>query len=149
MNLAMVVWLVLFVAFLGLEAMTAGLTSVWFAGGALAAALAALSGGNIVLQLVLFIGVSLVLLVFTRPLAMRSMKNSKEETNVNSLIGRTAVVTQCIDNRAQTGQVRINDVEWLARTEQDGQIIPERMVVEILRVQGVTLIVKEVKEETR
>ena len=144
MNNALIIWLIIFVSFLVIEAMTAGLTSIWFAGGALAAAVAAYLGGNIFLQLGLFIGISVVLLLFTRPLAIKSMKSHKEETNVNSLIGKSAVVTQGIDNLAQTGQVRINDVEWLARTEEDSVKIPAEKIVKIIKVEGVKLIVKEI-----
>ena len=144
MNNALIIWLIIFVSFLVIEAMTAGLTSIWFAGGALAAAVAAYLGGNIFLQLGLFIGISVVLLLFTRPLAVKSMKSHKEETNVNSLIGKSAVVTQGIDNLAQTGQVRINDVEWLARTEEDSVKIPAEKIVKIIKVEGVKLIVKEI-----
>ena len=66
---------------------------------------------------------------------------------MNSLIGKKAVVIQKIDNLSQTGQVRINDIEWMARTESDGETIPEESVVEIEAVRGVKLIVKKCKEE--
>ena len=69
------------------------------------------------------------------------------ETNVNSLPGRTAVVTEKIDNLAQTGKVRINDVDWLARSTGDTVIIPEKSVVEVIEVQGVKLIVKEIRKK--
>ena len=62
-------------------------------------------------------------------------------------IGKKAVVIQKIDNLSQTGQVRINDIEWMARTESDGEKIPEESVVEIEAVRGVKLIVKKCKEE--
>ena len=68
-------------------------------------------------------------------------------TNVNSLMGQSAVVIQKIDNLAQTGQVRINDIEWLARTSDDKEIIPEKTVVTITEVRGVKLIVKVKKED--
>ena len=97
--------------------------------------------------MLLFLAVSLVLLFFTRPLAVRYMKRGIPRTNVNSLIGKKAVVIQKIDNLSQTGQVRINDIEWMARTESDGETIPEESVVEIEAVRGVKLIVKKCKEE--
>ena len=79
--------------------------------------------------------------------AARYMKRGIPRTNVNSLIGKKAVVIQKIDNLSQTGQVRINDIEWMARTESDGEKIPEESVVEIEAVRGVKLIVKKCKEE--
>ena len=137
------VWLILLAVLLVVEAITAGLTTIWFAGGALVAALAASFGAGVVLQLLLFLVVSVVLLVFTRPLAVKYMNKDLEKTNVNSLLGKTAVVTQEIDNLAQTGQVRINDIEWTARTCDNSIKIPKDAVVEIEDVQGVKLIVKK------
>lgn len=137
------VWLILLAVFLVVEAITAGLTTIWFAGGALVAALAVYFGAGVVLQLLLFLVVSVVLLVFTRPLAVKYMNKDLEKTNVNSLLGKTAVVTQEIDNLAQTGQVRINDIEWTARTFDNSIKIPKDAVVEIEEVQGVKLIVKK------
>jgi membrane protein implicated in regulation of membrane protease activity len=71
------------------------------------------------------------------------MNKDLEKTNVNSLLGKTAVVTMDIDNLAQTGQVRINDIEWMARTSDDNIRIPKQAVVEIEEVQGVKLIVRK------
>ena len=87
--------------------------------------------------------VSLVLLFFTRPVALKLMNKDTEKTNVNSFPGKTAVVIQKIDNLAQTGQVRINDIEWLARTPDDNVTIPEGTVVVIKEVHGVRLIVEK------
>ena len=75
------------------------------------------------------------------------MNKDLEKTNVNSLIGKKAVVTEKIDNLAQTGQVKINDVEWMARSFFDGETIPKSTVVVIEEIHGVTLYVKEFKEE--
>lgn len=140
-------WLGILAVLLIIEAATVGLVTVWFAGGALAAAIASGAGAGAVTQWLPFLAVSLVLLFFTRPLAVRYMKRGIPRTNVNSLIGKKAVVIQKIDNLSQTGQVRINDIEWIARTESDGEKIPEESVVEIEAVRGVKLIVKKCKEE--
>ena len=75
-------------------------------------------GGGIVVQLLLFFGVSVVLLIFTRPLAVRYMNKGVEKTNAESLLGKRAVVIQPVNNLAQTGQVRINDIEWTAHGPQ-------------------------------
>ena len=143
----LLLWLGILAVLLIIEAATVGLVTVWFAGGALAAAIASGAGAGAVTQWLVFLGVSLVLLFFTRPLAVRYMKRGIPRTNVNSLIGKKAVVIQKIDNLSQTGQVRINDIEWMARTESDGEKIPEESVVEIEAVRGVKLIVKKCKEE--
>ncbi|MDO4339196.1 MAG: NfeD family protein [Eubacteriales bacterium] len=140
------IWLALLAVLLIIEAITAGLTTIWFAGGALVAAVASFAGAGLAVQLVLFLTVSLVLLIFTRPLAVKFMNKGVEKTNVNSLIGARAIVIQEINNLEQTGQVRINDIEWMARTALDGQTIPEKTIVTIKEVQGVKLIVEESKE---
>ena len=142
-----ITWLVILAVLLVIEAITTGLTTVWFAGGALAAALASNFGAGFVVQLVLFLGISLILLIFTRPLAVRYMSRDLEKTNVNSLVGKRAVVTQEINNLAQSGQVRIGDIEWMARTSTEGITIPQNTVVEIESVNGVKLIVHEYRKE--
>lgn len=138
-----IIWLGILAVLLIIEGLTTALTTIWFAGGALAAAVAAGFGAGIVPQLLLFFAVSLVLLFFTRPVALKLMNKDTEKTNVNSFPGKTAVVIQKIDNLAQTGQVRINDIEWLARTPDDNVIIPEGTVVVIKEVHGVRLIVEK------
>ena len=104
------IWLGILALLLVVEAITAGLTTIWFAGGALVAAIACYAGANLTVQILLFLCVSLVLLIFTRPLAMKYFNKETIQTNANSLIGKKAVVIQEIDNLAQTGQVRINDI---------------------------------------
>lgn len=141
-----IIWLGAVAVLLVIEAITTGLTTIWFAGGALVAGIAAYAGAGLTLQLILFLCVSLVLLFFTRPLAVKYMNKGLEKTNVNGLLGKTAVVIQEIDNLAQTGQVRIGDVEWMARTSSDAQKIPVNAVVIIKKISGVKLIVEEKKE---
>lgn len=139
-------WLALLAVLLIIEAVTAGLTTIWFAGGALVAALVSYFGAGQLVQIFTFLIVSMLLLIFTRPLAVRYMNKSVSNTNVNSLIGRKAVVTQQIENLAQTGQVKINDIDWTARSMDDKIIIPEKTVVVIKEVKGVKLFVEEYKE---
>ena len=83
-----IIWLAILAFFLVVEAITAGLATIWFAGGALAAAIAAYLGAEIWLQILLFLAVSIILLIFTRPLAVKYMSKDLEKTNVNSLIGK-------------------------------------------------------------
>ncbi len=148
MDIAMgpLIWLGIVALFLIIEAATVGLTTIWFAGGALIAAIAAWIGAGEAVQWILFIAVSLVLLIFTRPVAVRYMNKDVEKTNVERLIGQKAIVIQKVENLAQTGLVRVGDVEWMARTKSDDVQIPEKVVVVIKEVQGVKLIVEEVKE---
>ncbi|WP_295310505.1 NfeD family protein [Blautia sp.] len=140
--MAPIMWLGILAVLLVIEGLTTALTTIWFAGGALIAAIAAGLGLGIVPQLLLFFCVSLVLLLFTRPAALKLMNKGTEKTNVEGLLGKSAVVIQQIDNLAQTGQVRINDIEWMARTSDDSVTIPVGTVVVIEAVHGVRLIVR-------
>ena len=145
--MAPMLWLVLLAVLLIMEAVTAGLTTIWFAGGALIAALASYFGAGLLVQIFVFLGISFVLLIFTRPIAVKYMNHNVENTNVNSLLGQKAVVTQQIHNLTQTGQVKINDIDWIARTYNDDIIIPEDAIVIIKEVKGVKLIVEPYKED--
>ena len=136
------VWLGVLAVLLAAEAVTAGLTTIWFAGGALAAAVASYFGAGLGVQLVLFLAVSCVLLILLRPIAVRYFNKDTTKTNAASLIGKKAVVIQEISNLEQKGKVRINDIEWTARTAEDGQKIPAGAVVNILEIRGVKLIVE-------
>ena len=129
-----VYWLIALVVFLVIEAATLGLATIWFAGGALVALIAAMCGAGIVIQIVLFLVVSLILLFFTRPLAVRFLNKDTLKTNVDRVVGMEGVVTEEISNLAGTGKVSL------------GGTIPVDAVVTVLRVEGVKLIVK-VKEK--
>lgn len=141
-----VYWLIALVVFLVIEAATLGLATIRFAGGALVALIAAMCGAGIVIQIVLFLVVSLVLLFFTRPFAVRFLNKDTLKTNVDRVVGMEGVVTEEISNLAGTGKVSIGGNMWTARTENEGGTIPVDAVVTVLRVEGVKLIVK-VKEK--
>ena len=140
-------WLLLAAVFILIEIISLGLTTIWFAGGALAAFIATFFGASIGVQCALFLILSLVLLACTRPIALRYMKPGMTRTNADSLIGRTAVVTKQIDNLAQTGEVMIADVSWTARSREESCIISNGSKVRICAIEGVKLIVEEIKEE--
>ncbi|MBR2527760.1 MAG: NfeD family protein [Blautia sp.] len=142
-----IIWLMIVVVLVIIEAMTFGLTTIWFAGGALCAAVMSYLKYGIYPQLAVFFGASFFLLVVTRPLAVRFMKKGMPKTNVNSMIGRTAKVIERIDNLAQTGRVRVNDIEWKAQSVEDGKTIETGTIVEVKEVRGVRLIVDIAKTE--
>ncbi len=136
-----ILWLILLCVLLVIELITLGLTTIWFAGGALAAFLAALGGAQQGVQLGLFAGVSLVLLLVTRPLAVRFLKKNKTATNAESLLGEQAVVTCEINNLLGQGTVQVRGMEWTARTLTEDETIEKDAVVSILKIEGVKLIV--------
>jgi membrane protein implicated in regulation of membrane protease activity len=142
-----IIWLILVVVLLAVEAATLGLTTIWFAGGAVAAFIAACLGLGVLTQLIIFVALSCVLLVVTRPLAVRYMKKDHTRTNADSLVGQSALVTKTIDNLAQCGEVMIADVGWIARNTVDDSVIPAGSKVKICAIEGVKLMVEMIKEE--
>ena len=114
-----VIWLFIVVVMAVIEIITLGLTTIWFAGGALAAFVASLLGANLIVQIVLFIVVSVGLLALTRPLAVKFLNKDRESTNAESLIGKRAVVKLEIDNLNAQGMVSVNGQEWTARAYEE------------------------------
>ena len=141
------VWLIALVAFVVIEIATMGLTTIWFAGGALIALILALAKISFYVQIGAFLVISIVLLVCTRPLAMKFFNGKREKTNVDSIIGKQAIVLAEIDNLKEEGQVILNGMEWSARAYEDGTIIPTGAVVEVKEIRGVKLMVMEKGKE--
>lgn len=140
------VWLFVFVILVAVEIVTMGLTTIWFAGGALVATLIAAAGGPLWMQMVFFVAVSAVLLFFTRPIAVKYFNKERVRTNVESLIGKQAIVISEIDNIYGSGQVTVGGQEWSARSSKQDVKIPVGVIVIILAIDGVKLIVEERKE---
>ena len=140
-------WLIVLVVMIGIEIITMGLTSIWFAGGALVAFVLALFHVPFVLQLVVGLVVSLILLFFTRPVVVKYFNKERIRTNVEGMIGSQAIVVSEIDNLQGVGRVTTGGKVWSARTMQDGLKLPVGTVVIIRAVSGVKLIVEERKEE--
>lgn len=138
----MIFWLVLLIIAIVTEVLTLGLTSIWFAGGALVSLLVTILRAPIWLQVILFFLVSLLLLFFTRPVAVKYFNRDRVKTNVESLIGRQAVVIGEIDNLQGIGQVTLNSQEWSARSVEDTVRIPVGCVVDVVAINGVKLMVK-------
>lgn len=138
-------WLIVIVVMAIIEIITLGLTTIWFAGGALVAFLANLFGAGLPVQIVLFIVVSFLLLAFTRPFAVKYINKGKVPTNAESLIGKSAIVLEEINNLKAQGAASVNGQEWTARSVED-TVIAKDTVVEIVEIKGVKLMVK-VKEQ--
>lgn len=134
------IWISIAVIFAVVEALTMGLTTIWFSGGALVAAVVSMVTGSILIQVVVFLAVSIVLLYFTKPLAEKKLHVGTEKTNVDAVIGRRGVVTQEI-KPMYPGQVRVWGQDWTAVADVQGETIPVDSEVVILRVEGVKLVV--------
>lgn len=139
-------WLVALVLFIVIEIATMGLTTIWFAGGALLAVVASALGLPLAAQIVLFFAVSFILLYFTRPIAVKYFNKDRVKTNAESLVGRQAIVISEIDNLQGIGQVTVGGMEWSARTAETGIRLEVGSVVNIIAINGVKLIVEEKKE---
>lgn len=139
-------WFIAVVVLVVIECATMGLTTIWFAAGALVAAIAALLGAGIVVQCILFVVVSAVLLIFTRPWAMRYLNNKTEKTNAEGLIGKSAIVTQEIDNLQSVGQIQLQGLSWTARSYDDHVKIAKDSKVVVENISGVKCIVKPLED---
>ena len=137
-----IMWLTVLVILVIVELATMGLTTIWFAGGALIATVIAALEGPVWLQFICFVVVSLVLLVLTRPVAMRYFNQNREKTNADSLVGKQAIVTLDINNLLGTGQVMLNGMEWSARSAKDDVKIEVGTVVVVKSISGVKVLVE-------
>lgn len=141
-DMATTIWIAAIIVFGVVEAATAGLTSIWFVLGSVAALIAAVCGGPLWLQLVLFFTVSVAALAVTRPLVTKLMKKDIKPTNADRVLGGVARVTERIDNDVPTGAVYIDGKTWTARSA-DGSAIEKDEMVRILRMEGVKLYVEK------
>lgn len=142
MDMVLIFWMVILILCIVIEVLTLGLTTIWFAAGALVAIFAALLYAPIFVQVILFLLVSLTLLFFTRPIAVKYFNRDRVKTNVESMVGRQAIVTGEIDNVQATGQVTVSGQEWSARSWDDKVRIPAGAVVVVVAISGVKLIVR-------
>ena len=135
-------WLVAAAVFVVIEIMTMGLTTIWFAGGALVGAVMAAVSLPLWSQIIAFAVISVILLILTRPWALKYVNSRTIKTNVDSLIGQTRLVTQDIDNLNAKGQVKVRGQIWTARSISDEVKLHEGQKVSIESISGVKVIVK-------
>lgn len=146
MNVAAVIWLILIVVFLFMEANTIALVSMWFAGGALIAMIAALLGAVPGVQITLFIGVSGILLTLLRPFLRKYITPKLVKTNVDAVIGSKGVVTVEVNNELAQGTVKLEAMEWTARST-SGEVLSTGTQIVVDRIEGVKVFVSPVKAE--
>ena len=136
------IWLGAIIVFGVVEALTAGLVSIWFAAGAVAALVAAVAGAGLWVQLILFLAVSAVTLAATRPLVKKLTANKSVPTNADRVLGTWGKVTETIDNENAAGAVYVDGKLWTARSS-DGAMIPAGSRVWVLGMEGVKLLVSQ------
>lgn len=137
------IWLIIFIVLIAIEAFTFSLTTIWFALGALAMILISLLKIPFPVQLLIWLILSSVLLYFTRPYALSKLKVGKEKTNVDSLVGKSALVVKTI-TKHEKGEIKINGLIWSAKTENEEKL-EEGSECEIVEIQGATALVKKIE----
>ncbi|MBE5922199.1 MAG: NfeD family protein [Lachnospiraceae bacterium] len=138
-----ILWLILILVLLAIEIASLGLLTIWFMLGALAAFFVALAGGQIWLQVIVFIIVSILTLIGLRPIATKYINAKTEKTNVETMVGKTVRVVERVDNIAGTGRVVIGGMEWMARSVDVNVMLEVDQLGVVERVEGVKLILKK------
>ena len=139
-------WLILMVICIVFEIATVGLVSIWFAGGALIACFLAMANIHVVIQVIVFLVVSLLLLIVTKPMAREWINKDRVRTNYEGVIGKVVRVTERVDNINETGTALINGQEWTARSKNDNIILEQGEVAQVVNISGVKLILKKYQD---
>lgn len=135
-----IVWTIVLIAALIVEGASFALVAIWFAAGALGALIAAGLGAPFIVQLIVFIAMAVIMLIFTRPLLKKLFPNKFIPTNSELEIGKTAVVIEAIDNSTGKGRVRLSGVNWAAVSE-NGEEISEGEVVVVKEIRSAKVVV--------
>lgn len=142
------VWLVAMIVLIVIEIVTVGFGAIWFAIGALAAVIISLLGGGTMLQIAVFLAVSFVTLIFTRPLAVKYINSTRTRTNYEGIIGKVVRITQDVDNIVETGCAVVNGQDWTVRAADNSCKIAAGSLAKVVDIKGVKLIVEKYEEET-
>ena len=143
-NIMIFVWLGLTIVFALIEGATAQLTTIWFAIGSAAAFIVAVCGvKSVLIQVIVFVAVSVITLLATRPLVKKIIHKKTEPTNADRNIGETGVTVSEINNLLGTGEVNLKGTIWTARSADDA-VIPKDTQVTVKKIEGVKLIVKKI-----
>ena len=136
------IWLAVIVLAVTIEAVSPQLVSIWFAVGALASLVASMLVWPLWVQLLLFVGITLLSVLLTRPLVKKRLDTRTVQTNSDRYVGMQGIVLQTIDNTQGVGQVKVQGSIWTARSEQADRKIPENAVVTVVRIEDAKLIVR-------
>lgn len=142
MDRLLIMWIVLTVVFAVIEALTLQIVTVWFAVGSIGAIVANVVNASPLVQLIVFVALSILTLLIARPYLKKFTKTKIQPTNADACIGKPAVVTEEINNTLGTGQAKIRGVIWTARSTEENTIIKAGETVTVTAIEGVKLIVK-------
>ncbi len=139
------IWLAVIVIMSVIEAATAQFVSIWFVVGGIAALVTSIFTPSVLIQLIVFIAVTLLTLLLTRPFVKRVLHFKKEDTNVGRYIGKKGIVIEEINNEIGVGQINVSGSVWTARSS-NGTVVPKGEEVQVQAIEGVKLIVKVAEE---
>lgn len=140
MPMVKMIWLVLLIAFIWVEAETVAMVSLWFAIGSLAALIVESAGGGLGVQFLVFVAVSAGLLLLLRPITRKYFTPKLTKTNLDAVIGSTGLVTKAINNDLSQGQVKLGAMEWSARST-TGEELSEGTKIRVDKIEGVKVFV--------
>ena len=141
-DMTTIIWIAAIIIFGVVEAVTAGLVSIWFVIGGVGGLITSILGGQIYLQVVVFFIMSIAALFVTRPLVRKWGTARATATNADRVLGSIGRVTEAIDNTIPQGEVYVDGKRWSARSE-DGSVIKPDTLVRITRMEGVRLFVEK------
>ncbi len=136
-------WLIVAIMLGVAEAATSQFIAIWFALGAVVTMIPAALGWPILVQLIVFLVISTLALIFTRDFVKKVLNVKPVATNADSMIGRIGMVTEEISNVDEQGRVMLAGLSWAARAE-DGTPIEEGERVLVKAIEGVKVIVEKI-----
>lgn len=139
-----IVWAILFIVFVIIETVTAQIVSIWFALGALVSLIVSCFTDSILIQLIVFLAVSILSLLLTRPVFKKFINIKHEKTNTDNFVGKEGILIEEVDNIKGTGRLSISGLTWNARSIDDKIIIPVNSIVVIKEIKGVTAFVEKI-----
>ena len=142
------VWLILSGFFFIGEIITTGFLIFWLGVGALVAMIVSFFVDNLIIQIAVFVVVSIVSIILTKPFVNKFVSKKTVPTNAYSVIGKTGIVTKDIDPVKSIGQVKIEGEVWSAKCNGD-DIIPKGTEVKIKDIEGVKVIVQPCTKESK
>ncbi len=138
---AFAVWLIVAVILAVIEALTQGLTTIWFAGGAVTAAAVSVATDSFLIQITAGLVVSVLLLVFTKPVVKQKLNREIVRTNIAAVIGSIGVAESDLIIH-ETGTVKADNKLWTAVLASGADSVSKGEEVEIVAVEGVKLVVR-------
>lgn len=146
MNMLTIICIAVAIFFAVLESITVQLVGIWFCISAIVSAFVAHFTDSYTTTIVVFVIVSAIMLIFTRPIIKKKIIYNPEPTNADRIIGKTALVIQRIDSSVNSGQIKVDGQVWSARSS---EVIDEGETVRIKKIEGVKAIVQRIKEEVK